>query len=263
MGRGLALSAALAVGVSVAGPASAGGTVFEFDSHYYVPGDHVVGSALVQISAQDEGRWYAYLVRSGKSNPRPPEQGIPLGQIDLKSIDVGHVHATISFVVPDVKPGSYLIETCNGDCSVEWFGDLVGGWFTVVATHEEIPFRALEDELTARIDTLQARVRSLRQQLAVARAGVTDAVASARRAEAKAGQSNSDFMALRAELARLREESGSSAIDLAGWFAAGVGTTLLGLMMLRRRRRRSIDTGSAEWREFTSTDLDGELVGTR
>jgi hypothetical protein len=229
--------------------AAGGGAVFEFDSDYFVPGDYVEGKAVIGLSTADEGvtggledgPFSAYLIRSqvAQNQSHDPEDGINLAQIHFAPMSHGQVEATINFVVPDVKPGLYVIETCNAGCSVQWIGDLVGGWFTVVATREEIPLRELEDRLTERIRTLQGRLALFRDRLVEAETEANGAASDAQLAVNAGRDLESDVKALKVDLARLREDSDSSRLpQLAEWFAAGLLAGVgIALLIVRRRRR--------------------------
>src|SRR5688572_13153857 len=101
----------------------------------------------------------AWLVPPKADIDRP---SVLLGPIEFEKTGRNLAIARISFTVPDVRPGLYEILPCNEDCSEHWIGDLVGGWFTVLATREEIPLRQLEDRLTERIRSLRGRLEILR-----------------------------------------------------------------------------------------------------
>jgi hypothetical protein len=241
---------AVCIGTLVAPATSAagGGAVFDFDSEYFVPGDYVDGKAVVSLSAAgegitgdlEEGPFYAYLVRGGRAHqPGSPQRGIPLGQIAFGPVSDHQVEATISFLVPDVRPGPYIVETCNADCSVQWIGDLVGGWFTVVATREEIPFRELEDRLTERIRTLQGRLQMFRDRLVDVETQANNAASDGQLAVNSGRDLDATMSRLQAELARLRDESGSLPLaELAGWFAAGLMASLGVALLVAHQRRR-------------------------
>ncbi len=124
--------------------AASGGAVVGFDGDYYVPGDHVTGETSVgfgfgRSADLEHGPFSAWLFRSATDFRR--HAAVLLGPIAFEPRGDDLAIARISFTVPDVRPGLYEIATCNHDCSVRWIGDLVGGWFTVVTTREEIPLR--------------------------------------------------------------------------------------------------------------------------
>jgi hypothetical protein len=234
------IGAVLALATSAAG----GGAVFDFDSDYYVPGDTVTGSTAVGFEGgtfadfEKGGPFFGLLFRSGRDFRR--ESATLLGPIAFDPRGDGNVAiARISFTVPDVRPGLYEIATCNEDCSIRWIGDLVGGWFTVVATREEIPFRELEDRLTERIRTLQGRLQMFRDRLVDVETQANNAASDGQLAVNSGRDLDATMSRLQAELARLRDESGSLPLaELAGWFAAGLMASLGVALLVAHQRRR-------------------------
>lgn len=272
MGRrwiAVAVVAATCAGMVVAPAtgAAGGGAVFDFDSEYYVPGDQVIGETSVGLghgdSAElDEGPFFAWLYRSGTDFDRGT--AVLLGPIAFERSGHDVAVAQISFTVPDVRPGGYEIATCNDDCSVRWIGDLVGGWFTVVGTREEIPLRQLEDRLTDRIRGLGGRLELFRDRLVDVETQTNNAVGDAQLAVDSGRDLEATVRELQAGLAHLREDSGSAPlVHLAGWFAAGLMAGVGMAFLIGRRRRRPAlppepaETGSS----LVSEDLwrpDGE-----
>ncbi len=256
--------------------AAGGGAVFDFDSEYYVPGDQVIAETSVGFghgdrADLDEGPFFAWLYRSGTDFDRGT--AVLLGPIDFERRGHDVAVARISFSVPDVRPGGYEIATCNEDCSGRWIGDLVGGWFIVVATREEIPLRELEDRLTDRIRSLRGRVDLLRDRLVDAETQANNAASDAQLVVDSSRDLDSKIRSLRAELARLRGDSSSSLLpEMAGSLAAGVLAGLGMTLLIARLRRRPelpvtpIETDSVPgdhlWRPDVEPGDQPELVGS-
>ena len=186
-------------------PASAGGgnwIEFRNDqvlSSYLVPGSPRVAYATAYAKdpqkVKERGPYYAWLSREtyGWTLPLSDRPGtVRLGRL---SIDWDRMKASISFTVPEMSPGEYLIAFCNSDCS-QTFGDVdPTGGIKVFAT-------ALEARLTKRVDRLDSVVDS--QRYAVRRAN--------RRLERRLGH---DMDGVGAEVATLDERLGnlSTTID--------------------------------------------------
>ncbi|MDQ4006263.1 MAG: hypothetical protein M3135_08205 [Actinomycetota bacterium] len=94
----------------------------------------------------------------------------------------------------------------------------------------------MEDRLTERIRRLQGRQSPFRDRLVEAETETNNAVSDAQLAVHAGRDLESDLKALRTEMARLRDESGSPLPELAGWFAAGLlGGVGITLHIARRR----------------------------
>jgi hypothetical protein len=280
MGRRWIAVVTVVVGVVVAPAtgAAGGGAVFEFGSEYFVPGDQVKGTVVINLNVAGDGitnnlgagPFYAYLVRSRHWDPSTPGQGIRLGQIEFGPVRHQQVEATIAFALPEVKPGSYSIYTSDQGGSVIWIGDLVGGWFNVVATREEIPLRQLEDRLTDQIRSLRGRLELFRDRLVEAETEVNNAVSDAQLAVNNARDLESDVKALQAELARLQEdEDGPTLSQVAGWVVAGLVGGVAGALTMARRRRpsRTVDGPteqplSTERQDLLRPEGEAELVSS-
>jgi hypothetical protein len=229
-------------------PASAGGNWIEFRddevlSSYLVPGSPRVAYATAYAKnpqkVKESGPYYAWLSRETYGWTLPLRSDRPgtvrLGRL---SINWDRMKASISFTVPEVPPGQYLIAFCNSDCS-QTFGDVdPTGGIQVFAT-------ALEARLTERVDKLDSVVD--RQRNAARRAN--------RRLERRLDR---DIDEVGAEVATLDERFGnlSTTIDdvrkgtrpqLPGWTiiatailaaTAGFG---IGRAHTEFRRRRAVD----------------------
>jgi hypothetical protein len=144
-------------------PASAGGGNWieirrdERLNSYLVPGSprvaHATAYAKDPLRVEERGPYFAWLspVTYGWSLPRVDDpRTIRLGRL---SIDWDRMKASVSFVVPQVSPGEYVIAFCDSDCS-HTFGDVdTTGGIQVFAT-------ALEARLTRRLDKLDASAES-------------------------------------------------------------------------------------------------------
>jgi len=131
-------------------------------------GDEVIGSYLVPGSprvayasayaedpqkVKERGPYFAWLSPETYGWTLPladGEETVRLGRLD---VDWDRMRASISFTVPDLPPGEYLIAFCDSDCS-HTFGDVSPtGGVQVFAT-------GLEARLTKRLDKLDTSVGS-------------------------------------------------------------------------------------------------------
>jgi hypothetical protein len=143
-------------------PASAGGNWIEVRrdeqlNSYLVPGSprvaHAAAYAKDPLRVKERGPYFAWLspVTYGWSLPRVDDpRTVRLGRL---SIDWDRMKASVSFVVPQVPPGEYVIAFCDSNCS-HTFGDIdTTGGIQVFVT-------ALEARLTRRLDKLDATAES-------------------------------------------------------------------------------------------------------
>ncbi len=134
----LATGALLAVST---GSVSAGGSNWTFDRTHYQPGDTAFAWAAIawehnaSLGTPAEGPYHAYVI------PVSPDPGEPLGEplgprtlvgdlvISLEPygeepIRFGPHHAELTFTIPNLPPGEYLLGNAND--AGKFVGDLVG-----------------------------------------------------------------------------------------------------------------------------------------
>ncbi len=143
-------------------PASAGGNWIEIRKDgvlnaYLTPGSRRVAHASAYaedpMRVKNRGPYFAWLSPTtyGWTLPRVDSpRAVRLGRL---SIDWDRLTASVSFIVPRVPPGEYIIAFCDADCS-DTFGDVdPTGGVEVFAT-------ALEARLTKRLDKLDSSMES-------------------------------------------------------------------------------------------------------
>ncbi|MGH2740637.1 MAG: hypothetical protein ACRDH6_09180 [Actinomycetota bacterium] len=220
--------------------ASGGGSVFEFNRSYFVPGDEAVGrtSFTARIKGQpriEDGPWYAYLVPGDMwlRPPRIPPAAIPLGLITIvdRTGDVNAL-ARIRFVVPDVDPGGYSVGICDDPCRDAYVGDLIGGWFNIAATREEAQLMHARDRLIERLRTVRFRLRREARQV---ERELGSELASL---EVENSVLSRDVGAAEAALAGLRRDRSPSPLTIAGWGIAAM--LLVGLVIVVKRRQTAV-----------------------
>jgi hypothetical protein len=166
--RSLLLGAAgLTLLLTAPPPARAGGAAFTFDPRAYAPGQRVLGRASFDPTVKGNGRledgpFYAYLLPLNEAIPplAIPDRGVLLGRIAMGMSGLGSAIATISFVMPDVRPGTYVIEPCDDPCRRDIVGDFVGGTIEVVRTPELALIENVRIALRPDLDEATARVRA-------------------------------------------------------------------------------------------------------
>jgi hypothetical protein len=98
-----------------------------------------------------DGPYVAYLLPIGSTGIDDPD-AIPVGEIEMRPVSGTGIAARVTFTVPHVPTGWYVLEYCNDPCTVDGIGDLVGGQEFFIAPS------AIEGVLRARIDRLVDRV---------------------------------------------------------------------------------------------------------
>jgi hypothetical protein len=238
--RSLLLGAAgLALLLTAPPPARAGGAAFTFDPRAYAPGQRVLGRASFDPTVKGNGRledgpFYAYLLPLNEAIPPPaiPDRGVLLGRIGMRMSGLGSAIATISFVMPDVRPGTYVIEPCDDPCRRDIVGDFVGGTIEVVRTPELALIENVRIAVRPDLDEATARVRA---NLA---SGIADTRSRQAAEEARQQTLAEQMSRLQSQVDRLTSrDSGSSwSVAMSGW-AVAAGIILVAA--LRRRGPRS------------------------
>lgn len=138
--------------------AGGGGSTFDFSRRSFAPGQTVVGATQFSDGVEGQGRvadgpYFAYLVRGEAfiEPPNVPHDAIRLGRVKMHLSGDGPWEASIRFVVPDVRPGTYTVSLCNDPCRNAFVGDLMGAWISVAATAEQAMVQNLEARIEERV----------------------------------------------------------------------------------------------------------------
>jgi hypothetical protein len=225
---------ALVLAISIPEVAAGGGAVFDFDRRYYAPGDRVSGRVTFGRGSgepirAEAGPFTAYIIPGNRwiDPPRIPQGAVPVGPMRLVR-STSYWVASVDFTLPEVGAGGYSLGYCNDPCTISSLGELVGGWFQAVPSHELIP-------LYASADRTEQRIRSLRGQARTAD----------RRADELAGEvrdlrdANERLEQRVAVLERAARPAPNRPADFPaplGWALVAL-TVLAGLVMFRPRRR--------------------------
>jgi hypothetical protein len=131
--------------------AAAGGAVFDLDDEFYYWNQEVVTATSFNNDIRGagfaaDGPWFGYLrikfvpsQRTGHdwAPVRDVSKGaVPLGRVTFNRLDGSLFRARLSFTVPEVSPGNYVIQLCNRPCD-ELLGDIVGAGLIVTRTETE------------------------------------------------------------------------------------------------------------------------------
>lgn len=138
--------------------AGGGGSTFDFSRRWFAPGQMVVGTTQFTDGIEEQGRvadgpYFAYLVPGETfiDPPRLPRDAIRLGRVRMRRQDSGIWAASIRFVVPNVRPGTYTVSLCNDPCRNAYVGDLMGAWISIATSAEQAKIRNLEDRIADRV----------------------------------------------------------------------------------------------------------------
>lgn len=220
--------------------AGGGGALLEFDRTYYVPAEVVTAETTFSNGVANSGRiedgpYYAYLLPSDGwiHPPEIPDVAVPLGPITITDLSGGLSTARITFVVPKVDPGPYVLALCNQPCTQATVGDLMGGWISIVPSKDEAIRRELGDQLDRRLSRVRERLAARIQR--------TEKSLSGFAAERDVQELTQRVNSLVEDLALIRTELGSKTpvAEAAPWILAGIVVVGAGLFSIRRRRRRS------------------------
>lgn len=130
--------AAALVPLTVAGaPAGAGGgSRLVADREFYRPGEAVHLTALVQkLNLDWLGPYDAYLRPldpdvDSAGGPGSDPRDVPIGRLVVTRLDPTTVRAEVTFVLPKLPDGEWVVLYCNRGCTA-MLGDLVGGHLRV------------------------------------------------------------------------------------------------------------------------------------
>jgi hypothetical protein len=218
--------------------AQAGGAVFEFEREYYQPGDRVVGRVTFGRGSgepirADSGPFIAYLMKGNTyiDAPQVPDGAIPVGPMTITHIDSGTWLARMEFTLPEVPPGGYSIGYCNDPCTSSSLGELMGGWFDVLASGQDVSNYLLRERLEQATRSFRHRIRAADRQVSAL--------------EGQLGMLRDENRRLEVRVAGLERASKSEPLPTPG-FPAPIGwilvalTVLFGLVAFRPRRRGAL-----------------------
>lgn len=238
--------------------AKGGGSTFDFNRRWFAPGQTATGTAELYDGIEGQGRvsdgpYYGYLVPGDAfiDPPRLPRNAIRLGQVTIRRLDRNIWKASLRFVVPNVRPGTYTVSLCNVPCRSSYVGDLMGAWISIAATAEQAKMRNLEDSIVARLEERNAEsTDALWAQLEELRAAVDGArpPSISVGTELRLEPIEEQLQRLSAQVRRLRErgDEGLPAwLWLAGWLVAA-GMAVLWTRSTRKQRRAMKSAAPAE-----------------
>jgi hypothetical protein len=266
---------AMAVGARAA-PAKAGGSAFDFHRRWFAPGQLAEGKTQFSDWVGAPGRvaqgpYFAYLVRGDRfiEPPHLPRNAIRLGQVKMTHVEGTIWEASISFVVPHVRPGGFMVSLCNDRCRNTSVGDLVGAWISIATSAEQAKMRNLEDRIVARLeernaeltDALWAQLEELRG--AVDRARPPSITVGT---EMRLAPLEDQVKVLAAQVRDLRERSDQGPLAwlwLLGWVVAAGISVLWRRTAVRRRRSAKATPASDEvtWMEMTPAVAPPDVTG--
>jgi len=155
-----AAAATLVLLAAMAPPASAGGSWLYPAEDEYSPGDQAVLQGDFghgQLGWLEDGPFFAFLrvdpdaVEASAPDAWPyiHASDVPLGEIMFESGGINLI-ATVSFIVPELPPGSYEVTYCNDPCT-NGIGDLIGGAISVGQSTDQttIEHEADDDAISA------------------------------------------------------------------------------------------------------------------
>jgi hypothetical protein len=271
----VALLGMVAFWLGAGASAGGGGSTFDFHRRWLAPGERVFGRTQFGDGVQGQGRvadgpYFAYLIRGDRfiEPPDLPRDAVRLAQVRMHGLDGDIWEASIRFVVPNVRPGTYTVSLCNDPCRNAYVGDLMGAWISVAASVEQAKIRNMEARIEERVgQQMSETTSSLQQDLDLLREAVsgeqsrsisvgTDLRLSAIEDQVKA--TSTQVRQLRG-----RADQGLTAwLWLAGWLVAGS----IAAAWWRSRRgkpgpgRKRLGRGGFEGTELeslgTSIDLD-------
>ena len=161
----------VAFGLGAGASAGGGGSTFDFHRRWLAPGQRVFGHTQFGEGGQGQGRvsdgpYFAYLVRGDRfiEPPDIPRGSVRLGTVRMHRLHGGIWEASIRFVVPNVRPGTYTVSLCNDPCRNAYVGDLMGAWTSIAASAGQAKIRNLEARIEERISQQMSDTTSGLQQ---------------------------------------------------------------------------------------------------
>ncbi|HEY3209014.1 MAG TPA: hypothetical protein VGL18_04380 [Actinomycetota bacterium] len=253
-------------------PAEAGGATFNFHRQWFAPGEQAYGKTefSAEVDAKTgrvaDGPYFAYLLHSDRfiEPPHVPSNAIRLGQVRMRPLNDGIWEASIRFLVPNVRPGSYTVSVCNDPCRDAFVGDLVGAWIFVAASAEQAKMRNLEARIEERLgQQISDTTSDLQEQLDSLREGVESPRISVG-TELRLSRLEDQIKVMDTEVRDLRKQGDQGALAwlwLAGWIAAA-GIAVLWRTTAQHRRPKPTTKSSDDvaWNESAPIypdDIDG------
>lgn len=191
--------------------------------------------------------YYAYLVRGAdyaaldramsRPQPRrwwePPEESIPVGEVELTRWDSNIAQATANITIPDLAPGRYSLMLCDGGCTTP-LANIIPQRVRVTpeTLAAETARKLVRADARSRVAVSRLRydLRATRRQLARAKSAAAEATEDvARLQERVSSQSPST--------SPQTERSVTPWWAFAGWFFGGATLAFAATPLLTRRRR--------------------------
>jgi hypothetical protein len=257
-------------------PAQAGGSTFSFHNRWFAPGQVAAGRTQFGNASNEAGRvsdgpYFAYLIRGDRwiEPPLVPRNAIRLAQIRMSRAANGFWWASVRFVVPNVRPGQYMVSMCNDPCRSSNVGDLVGGWIFIASSSEQAKLKNMESRIADRVmvgmsqqlEDMSVQIAELRDAMGtVPPSGVT--VGTQLRLDPIEEQLK--VMAAQVRDLRGKSDQGLPAwLWLSGWIVAAGTAVVWRRTTVRRRTRAEITPTSDEvtWMEATPSSSPGDGLG--
>jgi hypothetical protein len=254
--------------------AGGGGSTFDFSRRWFAPGQEAVGRTQFGTDVNTESGelpgepYFAYLLTGEQfiEPPHIPANAIRLARVEMRPVEGGIWEASVRFVIPTVRPGSYTVSLCNDPCRDAFVGDLMGAWISVAASAEQAKFRNLEARIEERVlqQTWDA-TSGFQEQLDALRERPATTVGTELRLTASEGQI--ERLSAQVRDLRARTDQGTLAwLWMAGWVVAA-GIAVLWRTTVIRHRRSAATTRSAEslpsdevvWNEVPPPVFDEEV----
>jgi hypothetical protein len=191
----------------------------------------VFGNGSRRAVGVSEGPWFASI----RSEDEPTTASIPLGRV-LITRSNGTLccwRASVTFMVPKVPTGGYVISVQNADGA--GVGDLTGGWTVIAHTRQEGHLFFELREATLRLSVRDRTIGTLRSREQQLRADLADREGTIDRQTERLTDVGARAGRLEADLALARRQ-------LPPWpfVLAGVGSLMLAAAAYALGRRRAL-----------------------
>jgi hypothetical protein len=208
-----------------------------------------------------DGPYFAYLVRGDSwiEPPHLPRNAIRLAQVRMSRAANGFWWASVRFVVPNVRPGQYMVSLCNDPCRNAFVGDLMGAWIFVAASAEQAKIRNLEIRVSDRVmEGMSQQLSDMSEQLAQLREAIGAAPPSGITVgtELRLAPIEDQLKTMAAQVRDLRQPGDQGLLAwlwLSGWVvAAGIAVLWRGTTVRRRPSAKAMPTSDeVNWMEAT------------
>lgn len=228
--------------------AGGGGSTFDFSRRWFAPGQVAVGRTQFGTDVNTESRelpgepYFAYLLTGEQfiEPPHIPVNAIRLARVEMHPVEGGIWEASVRFVIPNVRPGSYTVSLCNDPCRDAFVGDLMGAWISVAASAEQAKFRNLEARIEERVlQQMWDATAGFQEQIDALRERPPTTVGTELRLTANEEQ----IERLGAQVRDLEKRADQGVVAwlwMAGWIvAAGIAVAWRATVV--RRRRSAVD----------------------